>query len=97
NVGDSRAYLINDHEISQITEDHNFVRHLIDQGLVTPDMASKHPFRNMLSQGIGLKKRLEVDTFKREVEGDSYLLLCSDGLTNELNDDQIRDIVLNTA
>lgn len=94
NVGDSRAYLLTNIGITRITQDHTLAAALVRQGTISAAQARNHPFRNILSQGIGLSKSLEVDTFRREFEDDGYLLLCSDGLTAELKDAQIHNIVL---
>ncbi len=96
NVGDSRAYLLVGEDIYQITEDQSVVQMLINAGAITEEDAENHPYRNVLSQAVGMDTNIDVDTFQQELEKDAYLLLCSDGLTNELNNEQLQSIVLNS-
>jgi serine/threonine protein phosphatase PrpC len=93
NVGDSRAYLINEKGISQITEDHSWVEEQVRAGLLSPEQAYRHPQRNLLTRALGSKPAVEVDLFEGELgEGDS-LLLCSDGLTGRVEDAEIASVV----
>ncbi len=96
-VGDSRAYLIRDNHISQLTEDHSLVNELVKAGEITAEMAATHPRRNVLTRSVGMPEEVEVDiSFVAVSEGDK-VLLCSDGLTNMLSDNDIKDIVLETT
>lgn len=98
NVGDSRAYLITrEGDIQQITQDHTMLKELVNRGVMSQEEATKHPYGSILSNAIGLGKQVEVDTFVAEFSGDGFLLLCSDGLTRELNDSRIREIVMNAS
>lgn len=90
NVGDSRAYTIDD-ELTQITVDQSFVQELVDQGEITPEEAKTHPQRHVLSQALGTKETVDPDFFSPTVE--DQLLLCSDGLTEEVADEQIAEII----
>ncbi len=90
NVGDSRAYHIDD-GIEQVTEDHSMVQELVQAGEISPEEADDHPFSNFLSQALGSTEELEADIERLEVTG--TLLLCSDGLTDELDDSEIGAIV----
>lgn len=90
NVGDSRAYQIGD-DIEQITVDQSFVQELVEQGEITPEEAEDHPQRNVISQSLGTSEEVEPDFYT--VSGNSSLLLCSDGLTEEVADERIREIV----
>jgi serine/threonine protein phosphatase PrpC len=93
NVGDSRAYLINDKGISQITEDHSWVEEQVRAGLLSAEQAYRHPQRNLLTRALGSKPNVDVDLFEGELgEGDS-LLLCTDGLTGRVEDSEIAAIV----
>jgi len=94
NVGDSRTYLINEDGIQQITEDQSFVQHMVNEGIITPEEARAHPRRNVLSQALGMEEDVKIDTYSTELNSGDYLLLCSDGLTNELEDQTIQHIVL---
>ncbi len=95
NVGDSRAYWIRGDYMNQITEDHSFVEDLVRQGRLTHEEAAIHPQRNILTRAIGIGVEVEVDRFPIEepAVGDRFLL-CSDGLFNELSEDRILEIVL---
>lgn len=90
NVGDSRAYHISD-EINQITTDQSLVQELVKQGVIEPEEAANHPQRNILSQALGTKESIEPDTYEVTLEG--VLLLCSDGLSDELPETTMRTIV----
>jgi serine/threonine protein phosphatase PrpC len=93
NIGDSRAYIISKDRIHQITQDHTLVQSLIDSGIITPEQSEKHPYRNQLIKAVGLDRKIEDDYFDVSLhEGDS-LLLCTDGLTGELSDEEIQRIV----
>ncbi len=93
NVGDSRAYLINQSGITQITEDHSWVEEQVRAGLLTPEKARKHPQRNLVTRALGSKSSVEVDLFEGEVSAGDTILLCSDGLTGRVGDQEIAAIV----
>lgn len=93
NIGDSRAYQISPEGMSQITTDHSVVQGLIEAGAITPEEAKSHPFRNYLTQAIGTEASVAADLFVTELKSEDRLLLCSDGLTNELDDEAIYGIV----
>lgn len=88
-VGDSRAYLIRDKEITQITEDHSYVNQLLKTGSITKKEAKIHPKRNMITRAVGSSSIIEIDFITKEYNQDDILLLCSDGLTNMVKDNQI--------
>ena len=93
NVGDSRIYRLGEGEILQLTEDHSLVEALVRDGRLTPEEAGSHPQRNILTRALGIDARVLVDAWElRAVSGDRYLI-CSDGLFNELTDDQIFEVV----
>ena len=93
NVGDSRAYLIRDGRIRQITRDHTVPAKLVEDGLITPQEAKKHPKRNTLNRSIGGGSQVQVDLFNERLHPGDYVLLCSDGLTKYVADDEMLDMV----
>jgi serine/threonine protein phosphatase PrpC len=93
NIGDSRAYLINKHGISQITEDHSWVEEQVRAGLLSEEQARRHPQRNLVTRALGSKPAVEVDLFEGEISAGDSLLLCSDGLTGRVADQEIAAIV----
>jgi PPM family protein phosphatase len=96
-VGDSRAYMITDEGIEQITRDHSLVQRLIELDQLTPEEAAEHPQRNVLYRAIGQSESLDVDAITRRLPPRSRLLLCSDGLWNLVSEDAISDIVTNNS
>lgn len=88
NVGDSRAYLI-DEGISQITKDHSVVMQLFESGKITRDEMMTHPQRNYLTRAVGVSETLLTDYFEMKVSRDSIILLCSDGLCGVCTDEDI--------
>lgn len=93
NVGDSRAYVISEEEIRQVTKDHSHVQELIDRGEITPEEATSHPKKNVITRALGIYPEIEVDTMKLTKADDEILLLCCDGLIIHVNDEEIKDIV----
>ena len=93
NVGDSRAYLVSDCEISRITKDHSFVAELLDRGALTPEQAQNHPQKNLITRALGVESKVNCDIFKLEFSAGDRLLLCSDGLSNMVSDNEILDHV----
>lgn len=94
NVGDSRAYLVSQDGMQQVTKDHSYVQRLVDVGAISPEEAEHHPRRNMLTKAIGAEDDLSVDLYTEHLTEDQYLLLCSDGLTKELSDDEIHRTII---
>lgn len=92
-VGDSRAYLINKVGIVKITQDHSYVQQLIDNGSITENEALLHPQRNLITRAIGTEECIEVDTKTMDINNGDIILLCSDGLTNYVSNNEIFDIV----
>jgi serine/threonine protein phosphatase PrpC len=93
NVGDSRAYLINRQGITQITEDHSWVEEQVRAGLLTPEQARRHPQRNLVTRALGSKPAVEVDLFEGVIGAGDALLLCSDGLTGRVEDQELAAMV----
>ena len=96
-VGDSRIYLINKDNIEQITRDHSLVQRLIELDQITPQEAADHPNKNMLYRALGQNEVVEVDTLTRRLPPKSRLLLCSDGLWNQVEDKEILETVKQSA
>jgi len=92
-VGDSRAYLLNETGILQITRDHSWVAEQVANGILTPEEARKHPFRNVITQALGNGGDLDVAVQEIEVSELDRLLLCSDGLSGMVQDLDIWRIV----
>lgn len=95
-VGDSRAYCVRNGKITQITEDHSLVHEQLKSGLITEEEAKHHQLKNIITRSVGVQEEVETDTIVWKVQmGDTYLL-CSDGLTNMVGDDEIQEIVNTT-
>ena len=93
NVGDSRLYVIHDDSIEQVTEDHSLVQEMVKFGGINKEEARVHPNKNIITRAVGLERKLQVDCFRRRLEPGDRILLCSDGLTDMLEDEQIRYIL----
>ncbi len=95
NVGDSRLYLLNQDEIKRLTRDHSYVQTLVDLGQLTPEEAEKNPHKNIITKAIGTQKKVEPDLFFKDLsDGDvEYILMCSDGLTNFIEEAEIHSII----
>lgn len=88
NIGDSRAYKINS-EITQITRDHSIVQSLVESGELTAEEAKNHPNKNVITRALGTEKNVMPDCYEISMEEDDKLLICTDGLTNFLNNSSI--------
>ncbi len=93
NVGDSRLYVHNKEGLRQVTQDHSLVDEMIRDGLISSGEAKVHPQRNVVTRALGVEPRIEVDTWELTPTAGNRYLLCSDGLTNELSDDAIRELL----
>jgi serine/threonine protein phosphatase PrpC len=93
NVGDSRTYLVRDGSIQQLTIDHSWVMEQVDSGRLSPEAAATHPYRNVITRALGSRSEVEVDLFKIRLQAGDRLLLCSDGLTGMLDDEEILDFI----
>ena len=89
NVGDSRMYLANEDGIRQITRDHSLVQMMVDRGDLTPEQAKSYPGKNYITQAVGTESMILYDLYQLDVSKGDYLLLCSDGLSNLLDDQEI--------
>jgi PPM family protein phosphatase len=88
-VGDSRAYLFRNGELSQLTTDHSLVAELVQSGVLTPEEAERHPQRSAITRALGTEPSVRVETFTVEAEDGDLFLLCSDGLSVMLDDEQV--------
>lgn len=95
-VGDSRAYLFRDGRIERLTRDHTVVQQEIDAGRLTPELARIVPHKNILTQSVGYHGPVEPDTLAQPVRPNDIFLLCSDGLTDPLDDDHLERIIAST-
>jgi serine/threonine protein phosphatase PrpC len=88
-VGDSRAYLIRDGKLEQLTEDHSLVAELVRSGKLSPEEADTHPQRSVITRALGTDPDVDVDTFSVETQSGDLFMLCSDGLTSMVEDEVI--------
>jgi protein phosphatase len=93
-VGDSRAYLLHDGRLTQLTEDHTLVHRMVVEGEITPAEAETHPHRSILTRALGVDERVQVDEGDVRVETGDRLLLCTDGLTGMVPEEEIQEIML---
>lgn len=93
NVGDSRLYLYRDGQLLQVTKDHSIVAEMVRKGELTPDEAKVHPKRSYITRAIGAEESLLVDFMEETVLEKDLLLLCSDGVTSMLSDEEIAGIL----
>ena len=89
NVGDSRAYAVSADGIRQITRDHSLVEDLVRRGEITPDQARTHPQKNLITRALGAGELVRADLFEEARVPETFLLLCSDGLSNVVTDQEI--------
>lgn len=93
NVGDSRLYVVNQ-KIQQITRDHSLVEEMVRMGEMDKEVAKDHPDRNIITRAIGALPEVMIDFFEVEIEKGDIILMCSDGLTNMVEDEEIRNIIM---
>ena len=94
-VGGSRAYLLRNGEIRQMTEDHSLVWEMLREGAITQEEAARHPYRNVITRAIGTAETIECDIFRVEKKPGDQWVLCSDGLTEYVTDGEIASRMLN--
>lgn len=92
NIGDSRLYLLND-EIRQLSRDHSFVQEMVRLGGINAEEAKHHPDKNIITRAIGAKEKVEIDFFEYRLKKGDIILMCTDGLSNMLEDEEIFHIV----
>ncbi|MBM7701817.1 Stp1/IreP family PP2C-type Ser/Thr phosphatase [Metabacillus iocasae] len=93
-IGDSRCYLLNEYGFNQITEDHSLVNELVKNGQISREDAEHHPRKNILVRALGTEKQVTLDVKSMEIEQEDVLLLCSDGLSNKVSEEQLKQILL---
>jgi protein phosphatase len=96
-VGDSRAYLVRNGVIKQVSHDQSYVQFLLDTGVMSPEEAKHSAVRNVILQAMGVKPDVTVALGRLELRQRDCFLLCSDGLSNKVNDDELRDLVLTSS
>ncbi len=96
-VGDSRAYRLRNSKLACITTDHSLVGEMLRSNAITPEEARVHPYRNVITRAIGTSAMVEVDILCLDKQQDDVWLVCSDGLFNKIEDQEIEDILLETA
>lgn len=92
-AGDSRAYVINNGNIRQITTDHSMVQDLLLRGKITPEEAEHHPNKNIITRAVGVNKVIEIDFEQIDLEDDDTLLICTDGLSNYVSNDEMLELM----
>ena len=92
-VGDSRAYLVRNSQIHQLSRDHTQVQEMLDRGLLSEADAADHPMGHVLARAVGVRDEVEVDVVQDEIEPGDIFLLCSDGLTGQVEDFEIGEML----
>lgn len=92
-IGDSRTYRLREGHLEQLTQDHTIVQQQFEQGLISSDEIKQHPLRNVIFRAVGIKEELALDLIMGKISADDIFLLCSDGLTDMIPDEQIREIL----
>ena len=95
NVGDSRLYVV-DKQLRQVTRDHSLVQEMVRLGEITAEEARNHPDKNIITRALGAEKTIDVDFFDMRLEPGSTILMCSDGLSNMVEDKKMEEIILNS-
>jgi serine/threonine protein phosphatase PrpC len=91
-AGDSRAYLVSEDGIKQITKDHSVVQAMVETGELTPEQAKIHPRKNLITRALGVNEDIKIDFCEQVFSNDNVLLMCTDGLTNYVEADDIYNI-----
>ena len=97
NIGDSRCYWMANGKIQQVTRDHSHVQDLVENGVITAKDARSHPRKNLITRAVGIERRVRSDIFRLDLREGDKLLLCSDGLSNLLEEDELADILENES
>ena len=96
-AGDSRAYLIRDGKLTQLTHDHSYVQELVDCGTITEEEAEHHPQKNIITKALGVDYRLEPEFTAAKLKREDRLLLCTDGLTNMVPVEEMEELLAQSA
>ena len=94
-VGDSRVYMISSNEMHQITQDHSLVQQLLVEGRISKSEAKSNPQKNVITRAVGTSSEIEVDVLTVDIKKDDTVVLCSDGLTNMVPEDELRNLFIN--
>ena len=93
NVGDSRAYVLRNFQLKQLTEDQSLVNALLKSGEITPEEAENHPNKNIVTQSLGVTSSVEIDFVRMTIKNEDTLIVCSDGLSDMLSLEEIRNVM----
>lgn len=93
NIGDSRGYVLSEKKLTQITEDHSYVNELVKHGDLTPDQAKNNPYKNIITKSLGINDDATADFKHYQIKENDQILLCTDGLTNMVDDPEIERIL----
>lgn len=96
-AGDSRAYHISDKKISQVTKDHSFVQEMVDLGQLSKEEARLHPKKNIITRALGVSDKIDIEVNTITLDKTDKLLICTDGLTNHVEDDEILELSKNDS
>lgn len=88
-AGDSRAYIVSDNELKQITMDHSMVQDLVNKGKITKEEAAVHPNKNIITRALGVEKTIEIDFRQVDLDRGNTLIICTDGLSNYVSSQEI--------
>lgn len=91
-AGDSRAYILSNNKLYQLTRDHSYVQEMVDSGKITPDEAREHPRKNLITRALGVSEELRIDFCEESITETDVLLMCTDGLTNFIETDEIYEL-----
>lgn len=92
-AGDSRAYIINNGNIRQVTTDHSMVQDLLLRGKITPEEAENHPNKNIITRAVGVDRGIEIDFEQIDLDDEDTLLICTDGLSNYVSNDEMLELM----
>ena len=93
NVGDSRFYIVDEEKIEQVTKDHSWVEEMVERGGLKREQAKHHPDKNIITRAVGTDLDLKIDFFEKRIREKQIFLMCTDGLTNMLEDEEIHKIL----
>ena len=91
-AGDSRAYILNNGNLKQLTKDHSFVQEMVDRGNLTLDEAKEDPRKNLITRALGVEKELRIDFCEEFIDENDVILICTDGLTNYVEPEEIYEL-----
>ncbi len=91
-VGDSRAYILSNGKLNQLTKDHSFVQEMVDSGKLTPDEANDDPRKNYITRALGVNSDVRIDFCQEFLSGNEILILCTDGLTNYVKPEEVYEL-----